>query len=523
MKIDISRPTFDRTNHYSQVVMQQGRVQLDADWNEQQDIHQYRIETQTRDTIGQSGVPQHGGGFKVTFTPDGRDLLISSGRIYVDGVLCELDEVTPVAIQGFHETDGVKVENLQVDGRAWKKGQWVELLDEDRERKGYLQIKAVSTEEKTNLLILTFYTGAANPGIAALQNADIDAVRRVITYTTQPDYPNPAFTDAPSGLPELAFTGKHALLLVYLDVWQRHITALDDTRIREVALGGPDTSTRRQVVGQVKIMPIKPPLEQQESLEEEEIVRDLSFYDCDYIPDDREDLLESPTGKLNVTTYDANSQTSSGYQGLQNELYHVEIHEMIDDRHPLTFKWARNNASTATLANVKGDTVIVPGTGQGGILNFNRGEFVEVVSDQTELSGQPGKLAQITRVDTLTNQLTLNSSLGSDGEQIKIRLWDGKGEISELDTWLPLDAGIRLQFSRGTYNRGDYWLIPARTSTKEVEWPPYENPNIHPIPQLRHGVEHRYIRLAHIRWYRRKPISGVYAIAADASPSCQMS
>ena len=35
MKGDVSRETFDATKHYSGVRMQQGRVQTDADWNEQ--------------------------------------------------------------------------------------------------------------------------------------------------------------------------------------------------------------------------------------------------------------------------------------------------------------------------------------------------------------------------------------------------------------------------------------------------------------------------------------------------------
>ena len=36
MKGDISRETFDVAKHYSGVRMQQGRVQTDADWNEQE-------------------------------------------------------------------------------------------------------------------------------------------------------------------------------------------------------------------------------------------------------------------------------------------------------------------------------------------------------------------------------------------------------------------------------------------------------------------------------------------------------
>ena len=55
MKGDFSRDTFDAVKHYSRVLMQQGRVQLDADWNEQQSINQYRTTTEARDVIGFSG------------------------------------------------------------------------------------------------------------------------------------------------------------------------------------------------------------------------------------------------------------------------------------------------------------------------------------------------------------------------------------------------------------------------------------------------------------------------------------
>ena len=44
--------------------------------------------------------------------------------------------------------------------------------------------------------------------------------------------------------------------LVYLDVWQRHVTVLDDRLLREVALGGPDTTTRIKTVWQVKALPL---------------------------------------------------------------------------------------------------------------------------------------------------------------------------------------------------------------------------------------------------------------------------
>ena len=52
MKGDFSRDTFDAGKHYSRVLIQQGRVQLDADWNEQQSIYQHRMITEARDVIG---------------------------------------------------------------------------------------------------------------------------------------------------------------------------------------------------------------------------------------------------------------------------------------------------------------------------------------------------------------------------------------------------------------------------------------------------------------------------------------
>ena len=54
MKADLTRLTFRTDKHYRSVRMQQGRVQMDADWNEQQDILNHRIETETEDTLGPS-------------------------------------------------------------------------------------------------------------------------------------------------------------------------------------------------------------------------------------------------------------------------------------------------------------------------------------------------------------------------------------------------------------------------------------------------------------------------------------
>lgn len=91
MKGDFSRQTFAQGKHYSAVLLQQGRVQLDADWNEAQAIQEYRGETVTRDVVGPSGAPTVDPGFLIQVDQDGVGLLIGRGRYYVDGMLCEND------------------------------------------------------------------------------------------------------------------------------------------------------------------------------------------------------------------------------------------------------------------------------------------------------------------------------------------------------------------------------------------------------------------------------------------------
>src|SRR4030095_11649216 len=88
---DHSRDTFDTRKHYVGVLEQQGRVRVDADANEEVAIRLHLSETEATDVIGQCGVPKRNGGFELTVTPDGSDLAISPGRLYVEGRLCELE------------------------------------------------------------------------------------------------------------------------------------------------------------------------------------------------------------------------------------------------------------------------------------------------------------------------------------------------------------------------------------------------------------------------------------------------
>jgi hypothetical protein len=66
------------------------------------------------------------------------------------------------------------------------------------------------------------------------------------TYLSQPDLLDPPRIPIPTD-------GSTLNALIYLEVWQRLITYLEDPSIREIALGGPDTSTRLKNIVQIKV------------------------------------------------------------------------------------------------------------------------------------------------------------------------------------------------------------------------------------------------------------------------------
>ncbi|MFP5284341.1 MAG: DUF6519 domain-containing protein, partial [Thermoanaerobaculia bacterium] len=62
---DFSRFPFDPKKHWSAVLMQQGRVQLDSDWNAQVDILDHRLRSGAADLVGPAGGPAGNTGFEI--------------------------------------------------------------------------------------------------------------------------------------------------------------------------------------------------------------------------------------------------------------------------------------------------------------------------------------------------------------------------------------------------------------------------------------------------------------------------
>jgi hypothetical protein len=86
---DRSRGTFKEKLHLTSVRAQQGRVMLDADWNEQNDIVTHRLDWTFRDIIGRAAGPVDPDSFKVRIV--GNAIKVSPGRYYVGGRLLEND------------------------------------------------------------------------------------------------------------------------------------------------------------------------------------------------------------------------------------------------------------------------------------------------------------------------------------------------------------------------------------------------------------------------------------------------
>jgi hypothetical protein len=64
--------------------------------------------------------------------------------------------------------------------------------------------------------------------------------------------------------------------------------------------------------------------------------------------------------------------------------------------------------------------------------------------------------------------------------------------------WIDLEDGVQVWFDqRGSYRTGDYWLIPARTVTADVEWP--RDASGQPLLAPPAGVDVHYAPLAWVR------------------------
>lgn len=474
MKGDFTRDTFDAARHFSRVLMQQGRVTLDADYNEQSAILLHYLRTLARDLIGPYAAPFEHRGFVLSPAENNSNLSIGAGRCYVDGFLVENDQ-------------------------------------------DYLYAASQGKE------------GAHLPSQPYSQVAESDGLLKALRQNS----------------PDSRFW-------VYLDVWERHVSFIEDDSIREKALGGPDTCTRAQTVWQVKAAPIdaisaqfearlkaliaqagnNPDAETKAHLEE--LRRELATFQkatsgnpipatvcgtpLDALTGFGDALLTARVDPGEAADDPCITPPESKYRGAENHLYRVEIHQggAVGDNPAPTWKWSRDNGSVATrwLGTTGND--VQAGNPRG----FEAGNWVEFQDDLQELQGQPGALCKIVKVDG--DVLTVDPAPPAWSKNLvhpRLRRWDyvesesvtlakdnalpvvetPAGTTPDKADWLDLEDGIQIQFAaNGNYRTGDYWLIPARVETGNIEWP-LDEQGVE-IAQPPRGIEHHYAPLGFVWW-----------------------
>src|SRR5215471_6532838 len=462
MSFDSSRFPFNPWNDFNGVVMQQGRVQLDSDWNEWLAELARRIRAGTMDTVGRAVYPATTpNAFLISAVPG--SITIGVGRMYVDGLLVE-NHGLPAP-----ESVGWVPPNSAAPG---PQPAWDPALDE---------------------LV------GQNP----------------LDYTQQPYFPG-VVTLAP-------FPTTGGPFLVYLDVWEREITFLEYPDLVEKAVG-IDTTGRFQTAWQVRLLDLSqfgnvtcttsdsdiPPwdalIQPSAGRLTTGVVQSASSGPCCLAPNTGYTGQENQLYRVEIHEGGTASSKPTGTFKWSRDDASV--------------------ATAVTGIAQAGTVLTVSSTGKDDVLRFSPNDWVEITDDWLELNGQHGELHQVALVNDGAHTITLSTAVSATSFPVdandltdptrhtRLVRWDQGGKVFEADgttLWVDLNAagstgdipipppgtslilenGIIVSFdlnpTTGSFTVGDYWTLAARTADgtveKLVEAPP-------------RGIHHHYARLA---------------------------
>lgn len=496
-KGDFTRDTFYPFKYFSRVLMQQGRVQLDADWNEQADILLRYIRHVAGDLIGPQGGPMNAAGLAINPISDEKDnLSIGPGDYYIDGIL---------------------VENGDMDDN----GQPVQYT--------------YNTQP--------YY---ASPTPLPLNNPDfyllyIDVWEQQITYLED------------QGIREVALgesrpdTATRALVVWQVKAIGERAFNREKANLSEIhtQFAQPNASTVPQPIKDLVAARLRALLQPANRglLKARAKVDEAETDACITPPDSAYRGDENQLYRVEIHLAGNSSASTSGSSATGRSSSRSRAAASAGT--VPTFKWSRDNGSVVfpiTSIPKLGDkttTVSIANVGRDGHLSIEQGNWVEVVDEDYVLQGRADPLLRVSKVDKsdpLNIQLTLDGVLAyavtmerypivrrwdqkarqtkRDGEPdlfdpvtgtIQIVEGSGEGKDAIKEHWITLEDGVQIQFQLSDpknptlYRSGDYWLIPARVITGDVEWPQLK---VGPGQPVQHkalpprGVEHHYAPLA---------------------------
>ena len=308
--------------------------------------------------------------------------------------------------------------------------------------------------------------------------------------------------------------GAGTRLVAYLETWERHITAIEDPGIREEALGTTDTTTRTELLGQVKLATVTGTLPP--GAEAAGVLREA--FDSAHVSGGR---LTIEVPETTPTTDPCALPELAGYSGSDNRLYRIEVHRG-GGLSEVRLKWSRDNGSELFAAQLDGnDSFVFPASTAPAA-----GDIVEVLSHVVDLGddavGQVsaggftpprravGQLAELVAVDVAASSdevvfqlvnpvgvdpvdvglpVTLDDRYGDrDGAVLKLRRWHGLINPGQSPGPFVLEDGISLVLSTtGSYRPGQYWQYEARVRGENANGPWRSEP---------HGPERGFAPLA---------------------------
>lgn len=435
MTSDLARVTYDPSRRYHGVVAQQGRVSLEADWNEAQAIGREQTESRTLDLVGPAASPDGGYRVEPVLTDEGEptgDLRIRRGTAYVGGQRVSL-------------------------------------------------------------------------------GADI-------RYSSQPDWRDHAAD--PLWLDPAVPGEPHELVCLMLR--EQEVSAVEDPALRDVALGGPDTSQRLRLVQRVVRFPTAAATSQDawsQLVEQRWDARGLRL-------DSRSRRLEA-SALLQVIGHPAGGEEQpvghGTYLGPSNQLIRVQIARVDDDGTPVLV-WGYDNASFMyRLSRVgpgaePGTTALELATAPVDAYHQPaEKQVVEVLRGAASLTGDDviaaatGQLAAVTRAyDPDTHTVVIGSRLPSgydpDG-RLFLRVWHEEfrcepGHEQELGgTGLRVRLTVPRDGPPGPLTAGAYWMIAVRPAVGPGAAGVVYPDRILAAPQPPDGPRQWLTPLAFVRWH----------------------
>lgn len=392
-----------------------------------------------------------------------RGLVFQQGRVTVDRDYNALQEIIG---------DRIKEETLDVIGPAGTPddGFRISLPSSGMSPPGSPPLASPPNPAEWDFLISpgTMYLGGERAVFRAPSASDPP-----ISYDNQPDWLAP---DPPPASPVREF--------IYLHVFEQEVSATEDDDLREVALGGPDTTGRLRLIQRVKRLEV-PASDCADALKSAVTQWGSLGYDFDpatmrlrprarlqagYAPPESPPNLCEPTAQ-------------GGYLGADNQLIRVQIALDPSTGTPYLL-WGFDNAAflfqveqigsdnkTLTLLQVPVDAYHFPAANQTvevlkSGLKLANGRYVAEATGFVATLAQGYKGGSIQLADALAGfDLT---------EPVYVRIWQDRLAFTPGVPVALGSTGLLVTITpnaNGTSHGGDYWMIAVRPSTPQEVYP----------------------------------------------------